>query len=80
MKAARATVAAISHGLDFGFHCPLFATLSDIRLLSRRGQVLLHLQIQDVSQHLPDSSYIRYVFEIDLYAYNKPTPFREASG
>src|SRR6202012_3033254 len=63
MKAARATVAAISHGLDFGFHCVLLPILSAIRLLSRRGIAALHLRIHDVSQHVTDSSYIRCVSE-----------------
>jgi hypothetical protein len=33
MKAAKATVAAISHGFDLGFHCVLLPTSAIIRFL-----------------------------------------------
>jgi hypothetical protein len=36
IKAARATVAAISQGLAFGFHCELLSTSAVIRFFSAR--------------------------------------------
>jgi hypothetical protein len=62
MKAARATVAAISQGLDFGFQCSLIPASADTLLLRWR-KTLSNLQIQDVSEHHLDSFYIQYVFE-----------------
>src|SRR5271169_7040042 len=52
MKAASATVAAISQGLTLGFHRPLLPTSSDIRFPSRRIE---RCQIQEREPNQPRS-------------------------
>src|SRR5260221_5646012 len=59
MKAARATVAAISQGLTSGFHCPLLPAAAVIRFLLRILETVHeHVQIQDVSVMIRDSSWL----------------------